>query len=217
MFKIGLEKEFFCLNEENEVCLVPANLPKDDCGWLVEARGDPFKDIIEAIFSLKASCYRIEQAMADYNARLRHPENSILHISDAPLMRVYRETRIEAQRRNEKGRIKYNNLYGHKSHRHTLAEATAGLHIHFSNEKKYYSGPDKSERTYNANFDWPFIFTTLDREFADEIKAAKRHPGFYEIKQDGRVEYRSLPSNANLDKLIDVLNKVLTSKDLIVP
>lgn len=213
MIRIGLEKEFFALNDQNEVVLVPETIPHDDCGWLAEARGDPQKDIVEAVFSLRASCYRLDKLLETHNAN-NHPENSLIHFSDVPLMRVYKETRIAAQRRNDKGKIKYNNLYGHAAHRNTLSESTAGIHVSFTNAKRQVIKDTTFE--YNGNFDWPHVFRTLDKTFEEEIRAAKRHPGFYEMKPDGRVEYRSLPANASLDKLIEVLQKVLKSHDLTV-
>src|ERR1051326_8940348 len=213
MLQVGLEKEFFALNEENEVVLVPDKLPRDDCGWLVEARGEPAKDIVEAVFSLRAAVFRINKSLAQYNAN-NHPENAQIPLSDAPVMRVYKETRIEAQRRNDKGRIKYRNLYGHDTHRTTLAEATAGVHVTFSNAGKVHCKEETF--SYNANFDWPYIFHKLDRAFEEEIKAAKRNPGFYEVKTDGRVEYRSLPANVDLDKLIEVLGKIISARGVML-
>jgi hypothetical protein len=40
-----------------------------------------------------------------------------------------------------------------------------------------------------------------------EYMSAEFLAGFYEVKQDGRVEYRSLPSNTSLDKLIEFFEK----------
>lgn len=61
----------------------------------------------------------------------------------------------------------------------------------------------------NECFDYITIFKKLDEAFAEEIKEAKRLPGFYEIKSDGRIEYRSLPSNVSLFKVIDVINSII--------
>ena len=55
------------------------------------------------------------------------------------------------------------------------------------------------------NFDWVKLFTHLDDCFSKEIEESGRNPGFYEVKFDGRVEYRSLPSNINLKKVISVI------------
>ena len=54
-------------------------------------------------------------------------------------------------------------------------------------------------------FDFVQIIRKLDEAFKGEIKAAKRLPGFYEIKPDRRVEYRSLPNDVDLGKIIKTL------------
>jgi hypothetical protein len=55
------------------------------------------------------------------------------------------------------------------------------------------------------NFDWMRWFLLFDKAFKEEIKNSYRNPGFYELKSDGRIEYRSLPNNINMDKLINVI------------
>ncbi len=69
----------------------------------------------------------------------------------------------------------------------------AGLHISITNPRSY-TGDNNREVTYFPCFDYPSIFRKLEKEFTSEIKAAYRNPGFYEVKPDGRVEYRSLPA-----------------------
>jgi hypothetical protein len=43
-------------------------------------------------------------------------------------------------------------------------------------------------------FDFRPIIERLDKEFAAELKMSNRQPGFYAVKDDCRVEYRSLPN-----------------------
>jgi hypothetical protein len=207
--KVGLEKEFFLVDDKGQpVDLTELrSLPCDECGWLVEARGLPFRnDIIEAVFSLKASIYRIEQELLLINARQKSAGLAELTLTDNPVMKVSRDIRLKCARKFTKSLIKYQNFYGYQSHRHALTEATAGIHISLTSEVEVYHGNEK--HIYNRNFDWPQIFVKLDKAFAEEIKAAKRRPGFYELKPDGRVEYRSLPANANLDKVMEVLSHI---------
>ena len=201
--RIGLEKEFFLLKDGKPQSLADClYIPYDECGWLVEARGEPNASIIDAVFSLKAAVYKIERAVARLNAKVNVAFPYVL--SDEPIMKVDRATKLKCSRHFAKGVIKYQNLHGYESHRNSLSEATAGVHVSFTEERSYCES-DKSICCYTVKFDWPQIFIKLDKAFAEEIKAAKRRPGFYELKPDGRVEYRSLPSNVNLDKLIDVL------------
>jgi hypothetical protein len=199
---IGLEKEFFLLKDGNPQPLTDLGLPCDECGWLVEARGEPHNSIIEAIFSLKAAIYRIELSVALINAN-QSADSLPYVLTDEPLMKVDRATKLKCARHFGKGIITYQNLYGHESHRNALTESTAGVHVSFT--ESHTVRHDNREYKYNRNFDWPQIFTKLDKAFAEEIKTTKRRPGFYELKSDGRVEYRSLPANVDLGKLIDVL------------
>lgn len=207
--KIGLEKEFFLVDGEDNLNLLTGDLgvlPHDDCGWLVEARGKPFYKITEAVFSLKADCYEIRHIL---KKRINVAEE-LFFLVDTPIMPVTRSVKVEASRHFAKGLTKYGNLYGFQYHRNNQSEATAGLHISFTSPQcSGCSDCHKMGHSYNGNFDWPAIFTGLDKAFAEEIKAAKRRPGFYEIKHDGRVEYRSLPSNVDLYKLIEVLTELI--------
>lgn len=205
MYKIGLEKEFFVCNQKtNEPIVVPHTyppIPHDSCGWLAEARGNPFNDVTEAVYSLKAAIHKLYARVQSYNDRLDFEKR--IYLKDAPLLRVGREVRDRAQRTYEKGLIQHQNLYGHLYHMNRTTEATAGIHISFTKPLVL------KKRTVNQMFDFVQIFRELDKVFADDIKMARRRPGFYEIKHDGRVEYRSLPSTVNLDVLIQELEDIL--------
>jgi hypothetical protein len=200
MLKIGLEKEFFLVNAQeltSPLCITPEmNLPSDESGLQVEARGKPHTDITEAVFSLKADIHRIEKKL---------PQGHI--IVDVPIMTVSRSQRLLARTLYSKGTLKYANIYGHTDNRQKLSEITAGIHVSFTNQKTYIN-KDDDVITYNQMFDYIKIFTALDKHYKKEIRAAKRNPGFYELKYDGRIEYRSLPANIDLDELIVVLKKI---------
>lgn len=196
MFKIGLEKEFFVL-KDGRPSVVPMNLPYDACGLLAEARGLPFTSPEEAVFSLMADVYRVERDASAMGFTL----------SDVPFMTIGRDVRLAASRTFAKGLTKYQNIYGYGEHRNRQSEHTAGIHISFTKPVTVKSGDATVE--YYSMFDWLTIFKALDKAFATEIKMAKRNPGFYEIKHDGRIEYRSLPANVSLTKIIEVLHDVV--------
>ncbi len=192
MFRIGLELEEFCVNGEKEVILIPkeSNIPHDGCGWLIEYRSDASKDIVDAVFSLRAHEYKTIETLKKFN------------VSGAriPVMKPNKTVRMAARKRFIKGLVQFNNIYGHQCHKNTLAEAVAAIHISvtFSVEGKHGS--------INKVWDFPDFIRHMDKKFAEEISAAKRRPGFYEIKSDGRVEYRSLPNNVDLTKLMYEVN-----------
>jgi len=198
--KFGLEKEFFLLDAESNPQLVPKDLSSDECGWLVEARGKPSSDPIESVFSLKASIYQEQQRLDKYNQK----NDKSLQLSDQPVMKISRQLRTNAQRSYTKGLISYQNLYGHETHRNSIQD---GVHITFSKAAAMTCDCRKYHEYY-TNFDWPRIFKVLDQNFAEEIKASKRNPGFYELKNLGLIEYRSLPANVDLDKVIQVLQEI---------
>lgn len=194
--KFGLEKEFFVM--QGDKCLiVPDGMPFDDSGVLTEARSLPFEKPEEAVFSLHADIYRLQKQAEKLN----------LQLSDVPVKKIDRDTRLAASRKFSKGLTKYQNLYNYKHHKNTSNETPAGIHISFTNPQSKY-GKDNIKVEFNAIFDYVTIFKYLDQQFAEEIKTARRNPGFYELKEDGRIEYRSLPANTNLNKIIEVLKNL---------
>lgn len=210
--KIGLEKEMFLLDKNNKPVVIPEGLPFDECGLLLEARGKPSVDIYEAVYSLMAEVKRIEDLV-----KQKYPD---YHISDEPVLEVDRKTKVSANRTYAKGVLSYRNIYGFEHHKNNLKEVTAGIHISFTNEyemswftteeigNNQFRG-NEHKQTFNLNFDWLQIFLQLDKLFKEDISNGKRNQGFYEIKSDGRIEYRSLPSNTDMNKIISALRMIL--------
>ena len=196
MLKIGLEKEFF-IQKDGQYVIAPPGLPYDESGLLAEARGQAFNCPVEAVYSLNADIYKLNTKAKELSVNL----------FDNPIAIIPRQLKVKASRQFAKGLTKYENLYGHQYHRNNRSENTAGIHISFTKPLKHIE--DKVEFDYFSMFDWVQIFRQLDAEFKDEIKSSKRQPGFYELKPDGRIEYRSLPSNTDLNKIIEILNKIL--------
>lgn len=196
--QIGLEQEFFVRNSNNELVIAPAELPHDGCGLLAEARGLPFFSPEEAVFSLKADVYRLtNQALKMGYALI-----------NSPVEKISKQLRLKAGRAFAKEIVKHQNIYGFEDHRNADNEQTAGIHISFTNPTTVVHEHGSPSVVYGM-FDWLSIFKKLDEEFAPEIKAAKRNRGFYELKSDGRIEYRSLPANVDLDKIIEVLKVII--------
>lgn len=196
---IGLEQEFFVTNAAGELVVVPAELPHDECGLLAESRGLPFNSPEEAVFSLSADVYRLRAQATKLGLTLHYSPS---------VMTITRQMRQQAARIYAKGVVKQENIYGYEFHRNSASEQTAGIHISFTNPHNY---PRDNGGSYTVNqmFDYVKIFTGLDKAFATEIKEAKRNKGFYELKEDGRIEYRSLPANTDLGKVIEVLKTLL--------
>jgi hypothetical protein len=225
--KFGFELEFFCekvdpnwdgVLTEGQIdspmvpCLVPSGLPLDECGWLVEVRSEPHSDIRKAFALLDAEVESVKEQAKKKGIRL----------IQRPLYEIPRALKVEAARLHTKGLIRYQNIYGHETHRCPTKLATASLHISFTNERvktfqresftvdgKYIRTSKYTEEfRYQGFVDHAKIFVGLDVAFAKEIRAAQRNPGFYEVKHDGRIEYRSLPNDIDLNKVREVLEKL---------
>lgn len=189
--KFGFELEGFCVNAAGQLCLVPAGIPCDDCGWLVEYRGRPAESVLEAAGLLESEKYRVQKLL--YAAGLS--DAGIAHA------KVPRGMKLAARREHAKGVLRYQNLYGLSP---STAD-TAGLHVHFTRPASYWED-GKAKATFNRLWDFPQLFRALDKRFAGWIKATKRKPGFYEIKPDGQIEYRSLPSTISLWEVAEFLH-----------
>ena len=190
----GLECEFFVRRGSDIIGALDASLTPDECGFLAEARGKPQWSILEAVFSLKADIHRLNVAATKLG----------LTLVCEPLVNVPRNEILKSRRVFSKGRLEYQNLYGYKEHKNR-GKKTGGIHISFTNPRETYVDGELVG-TYNHIFDFVQIFRKLDLAFKDEIKSAGRYPGFYELKPDGRIEYRSLPNNVDLLKVVEVLS-----------
>jgi hypothetical protein len=203
MLNFGFEKEFFLADEQNEPVLIPEVLPMDSCGWLVEARSQAFPDPVDAMFSLRADIHRIQTQLNKINER---HEAIPLHLDDSPVKQINEDVRIEAKRKYFKGLISHQNFHGFNRHRTKPNEATAGFHVSFSNVLTRMVKDDRV--TSYGNFDWMQMFLGLEKAFEGDIRGTKRNLGFYELKSTGRIEYRSLPANIDMDRLMGVLLEI---------
>lgn len=200
--KYGFELEAFVVDRAEKPVLVPPGVPFDECGWLLEIRSEPHSDIDMAIALFKVEKDRVIQKTLSQG----------VYPSFVPLMIIPRDMKVEANRRYSKGRIQYQNIYGFQTHRCPTKFQTASLHISFTNEQKFDYYDNKGQhyvKTYPGFVDHAKLIVGLDKAFKQEIKAAKRNPGFYEVKYDGRIEYRSLPNTVDMNKVAEVLRKLL--------
>lgn len=200
--KLGFELESFICDGAGNPVLVPNGLPFDECGWLVEVRSEPHTEVYKAIALFEAEIEKVR-------AQVRQTE---FHLHQVPIYPVSRALKVQAGRQFKKGRIHYRNLYGHETHRHSTKFQTASIHVTFSNEHQTEHVAQNGliiRRTESRFFDYARAIITLDEAFKAEIKAAKRNPGFYEVKSNGWVEYRSLPNDISIPKLGRVLTDLL--------
>lgn len=185
--KFGFELEEFYATSEGVVTPVPTSIPHDDCGWLVEYRGQPHYDVFQAVGSVLAEQKRVLKLIPEGFKTLR--ENHL---------EVPRKVKLAARRTYVKGILAYENLYGKTPSKLDHA----GVHISLTNERILSIWDKSAKSSYNyavrEMWDFPSFVKAMDKRFAQAIREAKRVPGFYELKSDGRFEYRSLPATIDL-------------------
>ena len=164
--KYGLEKELFIFKDDI-IQFVPINsgLPFDESGVLIEARGEPSSDIIQAVYNLKAEEYRI--------IKMAYKLEFIA--SDMPIATITRDFKREVRRIYTKGLISFENMYGYKDNRHSQNEVTAAVHISFTNPRtiiNYGKGKGLSEQIIvNQFFDFIKYIKALDKAFKPLISS----------------------------------------------
>lgn len=192
----GLEAEFFVKRKgSDEFVSIPssASLPHDACGYLAEARGQPHSDPRVARHLLNAAVESLSLGAAKAGLVL-------VKAATAPVSPEMRRVALRSF-----GKQPSQSYFAHGG-AYRSSRPRAGLHIHFGNEQIFTY--DNGRRfTYQGPINMPRIIWFLDQAFKDEIKAAGRVPGEYEMKPHG-FEYRSLPATVDLDKVVAVLEEL---------
>jgi hypothetical protein len=195
-YKIGLEVEFFAISKGKIVDASTSGLPHDEFPLLVEARGEPAQCPFKAVGSVRAEIARIR---------------SLMKVSKlSPLMQNwvdkddhYKVLAEAVQRRGIHKQISWENIHGSGLSKKNETHLAAGMHVSFTKSSSFrYVDSDKREQahSYNQLFDFSKLFRGIENEFGKEIDASERVRGFYELKPDGRIEYRSLPTTLILGR-----------------
>lgn len=183
--KFGFELEMFCGTDETEngVRIPSLDMPTDGFPGLVE-----FRTI--GGMSLEAAWSKIaEQAV-------------IYRFSDADLRLTqarFTTDQISAMRKQGRFRkpiVHVRNVYG-KKQKDLKGLTLASFQINMSHQLSAECKDDKGvfhPARYGLLPCEPIV-RELDKEFQVYIKSAKRQPGMYAIKDNIRLEYRSLPNS----------------------
>lgn len=211
MMKYGFEKEYFLVtawedgycwsSEFNQKCfrLCPDSVPKDECGYLAEARGEPHENPVAAAYLMMADEHKVREKASLHGLSLLDSE---------PTVKLPRKLFREALRKYGKPGYsdQRHNMYG-LDYSVNNSWNRAALHIHFSNTTEFYH-KDENKNVFTKILHHPIdmckYILALDKAFAKEIKESKRLPGFYEMKQHG-FEYRSLPTSVDPIKVAEVI------------
>lgn len=207
--KIGIEVEFFVTHNGKLADASLLGLPHDDYPIIAEARGKPSRCAFEAVHSVLGEIERMVSILP--------PGHKPLFANWAKKDDHWRKLNQEAMRRGMEKSINWENLHGLPESTKNDTHVSAGMHISFTNPqeitvtwKSNRSSESYTTREYNAVFDYAKLFLAIEKEFDRDIARSGRTKGFYEIKDDGRIEYRSLPATlihtkgfaANLNKAI---------------
>ena len=207
--KVGLEQEVFVTNKDGiAFSLQNTGYPQDACPYLLEFRADPDADPLRAVYNLTYLQERWRRRIAT-----DHPEwgfTTELEEIHLPVKDWLALSRVMVN-----GPTYQRCMHG-SLRLPRRCFITAGLHIHFSNlhtvsqavydinfKKTFYT---KSFETHSP-MDMVYIINYLDSAFENEILAAKRQLGLYEMKPHG-FEYRSLPTSVSLGKVATVLEQM---------
>ena len=172
MYHYGFELEGFFRNAEGNVTLPPKHYTHDDFPGLVEVRNNGGGDLSDQLYLLLAKKDQYPDVDFQLCAHKFSPKE---------------KAAIRA-RHYEKGGVSINNVYG-KNPRDIGSLTLASFQINIS----LYKGEVSGQKKYGI-FDFVQTIRNLDEEFKEEIKDHARQPGFYSVKDDIRVEYRSLPN-----------------------
>ena len=202
MFKFGFELEGFFLDTNGVVAIPPKHYSVDGFPGLCEVRTYAGEEITKAYFNLV-------RAYSEYLFSTSITEHSFSAL-DRQLLR---------KRPSQKSTYQISNIYG-KSPKLLGNRTLASLQINISKEiapERYIDRKDGTRECIPAKyalFDFLPIIKALDIAFANEIQAAHRQIGFYSVKDNIRLEYRSLPNSiftTDVTKIAALLNKIITA------
>lgn len=186
MYIFGLELETFLVNNNNEIIIPnPEIHPTDSCIGLLEFRSKPNPNIF--------TCFgEIESQLQEFNYKNKdlYPLIIAYHTFTTTQKQLIRKRTTN----HCKSYLNTQNIYGLKP-KAIGNKSIASLQINISNQ---ISPEYKQENiTIPARYgllDINNIVSSLDNTFKNEIKNQQRQIGWYAIKDQIRLEYRSLPN-----------------------
>ena len=206
--KFGFEVEGF-LVKNNTIVVPPQHFPKDGFPGLIEIRTEGGGDLFDQFFNLYSILMK-EDLKVNNHQEYTYDFTTYQHRFSASDISYMRRTSDFF-----KSRVDVQSLYG-KEPRSKNGVTLASFQINISNQiQESYWTVSKDGKTVSKEpdkygpVDIPKIVRALDIEFKNEIKDSGRQPGIYAIKENKRLEYRSLPNFVWEDEhLISRLAKV---------
>ena len=231
--EIGLEKELWLLRNEEIIEPSLLNFPADIMGFLVEIRSLPSDRAYPVITTLYQEELQYQLRANKFGMRLTSEPYKIAnkefvqHIEETYKIREFPDyTRnIYYEEKLSKMTLEYDDAnrlitdISRKSHHLgvfpetetaspltkevEMYRLTAGMHVHFSSR----------DAVSGIVLDLPIeeIVEKMDKKFADDIIRTKRIRGEFEMKPSHGFEYRSLPCDVDVVKVVKEAFKILRS------
>ncbi len=197
MFKFGFELEgFYTPLPDGKFYLPPKNYPTDGFPGLIEVRTSGGDEITRQLFDIYRQASALEGFAPHFHEHTYSPQE---------------RTKLRA-RESSKGSLHISNIYGRSPKalgNRTLASFQ--INVSYQTASEWTDVHKVKHPAKYGLFDFYPIVKGLDEVFADVIHASGRQPGFYAIKDNVRLEYRSLPSSAfplNGEALIRLADKI---------
>lgn len=187
--KFGFELEAFYLNDMGRVTLPPTGYPVDGFPGLVEIRTVGGQGLDEAYFEV---------------LRMVGPKIDRLWFASGYTFTP--EERRELRKREwRKEPWDIQNIYGKKP-RALRDKTIASFQVNVSHEEAaaYTDKNGVYHRPIYGLLDVPRIVRALDKEFKHEIATSGRQQGEYCIKNNVRLEYRSLPNTVFKTDIVEI-------------
>lgn len=216
MLKFGIELEYFVVDAKGITPAYKHTSNLDGNPVLGELRTGIFDNLIDAVFDLKRRMYLENESLKKKGVNIFSSDGVLGHtvkVDDEFLKALRADKHYTSQKETEW--LVERSIYGKKTGK-VLPKVVikASLQINISDNDvitHYYTGENKEsksfKKSYSEVFDYISILSVLDKHFSEEIKKSDRVPGVYAIK-DGelgkRIEYRSLPNDVSLDKLLTI-------------
>lgn len=205
MYIFGLELETFLMNEKDEIIVPDPKIhPTDSFIGLLEFRSKPNSNIF--------TCFgEIESQIQEFI--YKHKYSCPCLISNHTFTPTQKQLIRKRTEIHNKSYLDAQNIYNLKPK--TLNNKTiASLQINISNEiSPQYTHKEILIPAVYGLLNINKIISSLDTRFKDDIKTAGRQPGWYAIKDQIRLEYRSLPNDIytphffhNLQDIINTWN-----------
>lgn len=187
MMIYGIELEMFYATGTS-ITIPPKGFPLDGCGAIVELRSIPHTDIYSAAFDIKAQLRKFQD------------EGVLLFPTSIGGSNRHRftleEYRLAAKQSNKDVSVEVYNIYGKERRLLPRGLVSTSVQLNFSSRTvpSYVSDNVRIPDQYGL-LDTLRIVKALDKEFEKEIKESGRVMGEYAIKDNVRLEYRSLPAS----------------------